>query len=407
MKLFLTIGLSLILLSVSGQIKVDGKATGRHAKAINRAKEAEQLARENKEQAERIKEQIEAREEYKKQYDSLMSVWQGQFPLDSIEFDSIGMDSLQLPECDMPDSVAIAEVILSQADMQQYRELLTELPEIKESDISQADSIALAKAQAILEEHAQSFLPAELNQGSNPLEELLDNPLEGGAPDLSGGVPELSKPSRPNPNLIRPEQAQELFKKIDPEQFQGIQEDIKGLKEKYSSLPDSRFPEEGKKRSSLEDQPFKKRLHLGGNFNIQSTDPLIISSNIQLGYWINKKWMAGVGLILREQFNKQDSLSFLTGDSHGFSIFSRYDISKGFFAWAEMDRQIDHSIFNTEELNTTNIERAYLLGIGREFKIGPVRMNSMILYDLSYKNNNLHNRPLVLKVGFQFSKKPE
>ncbi len=376
--------------------------TGKHAKAINTAKGAEQSVKERKEQAERIKEQIEARKEYQRQYDSLKAIQINDFQLDSLQ-----LDSLQMPTFSKEDSIAIAEQILAQPDMTEYRELLAEVIDYEEPDLSNADSVALVKAQSILEEHAQSFLPAELNQTANPLDGFA-NPLEGGVPDLSGGVSEIEKPTRPNPNLIKPEQARELFQKIDPEQFQEIQQDIKGLKEKYSELPDTRFPEEGIKRNSLQDVPFKKRLYFGGNFTIQSTDPFIIDANPQIGYWINKKWLAGAGVIFREQFGKQDSLQLLTGDAHGFSVFTRFDIKSGFFGRAELESQISKSLFKEEEEDAkSSWQNAYLIGLGREFNIGPVRITSIVLYDLNYKHNNLNTRPLVLKVGFELSKKPE
>ena len=170
-------------------------------------------------------------------------------------------------------------------------------------------------------------------------------------------------------------------------------------------MPDTRFPEEGRKRNSLEDLPFKKRLYLGGTINATSTDPLIMDINLQLGYWLNKKWLAGVGLVVREQFNQRDSVS-LTGDAHGFSLFMRYDILKQFYAWGESQFQVNKSIINAEDSTPSKWERANLLGIGREFMIGPVRMNSLIMYDFNYQNNDLNNRPWVFRLGVQLTKKP-
>jgi hypothetical protein len=397
LKLLLTIGLLFIILSASSQIKVDVKATGKHAKAINDAKEVGQTAKEKKEEAERIKEQVEAaRERYKKQYDSLKI----------IHMDTLQFDSLNTPEFTEEDSLALANEILSNPVFTEFKKILDESI-LSEPDLENADSIAFAKAKAVLEEHAKSYLPAELNQAGDPLKELPFNPLAGGVPDLEDGIPEIQKPTRPNPNLIKPDQARELFKKIDPKQFEEVQENLKGLKAKYSELPDTRFPEEGVKRNSLKDVPFKKRLYVGGNFSIQSTDPFIIDTNPQVGYWINKKWLSGAGIIVREQFGKRDSLQLLTGDAHGFNVFTRFDIKSGIFGRAEVESQISKSLFNKEEETESIWQNAYLLGLGREFKIGPVRMTSMILYDFNYKNNNLNARPLVLKMGFEISKKPE
>ncbi|MEP0986425.1 hypothetical protein [Ekhidna sp.] len=380
----------LSITSLAAQVKVDAKATGKHARAINQAKGAKQTAKQRKAQLERLKEQTKARALYKEKFDSLK-----QLRLDSME-----LDSIQIRPFSKADSLALSEEVFEKTNLPpEYRELILEpiivKPEINKED---ADSIALAKASAVLEEQAKKYMPNELGQAEDPLAQFKDP---------ASGLNPASAPTRPNPNIVKPDEAQELFKKIDPEQFKNVQLDIQQLKKKYSKLPDTRFPEKGVKRNSLEQVPFKKRLYLGGNFSIQSTDPFIIDSNLQLGYWINNKWAAGVGIILREQFNNQDTTSALTGDAYGYSFFTRYEIPKGFFGWAETERQINKSFFGNESTTAAAWQSTYLLGIGREFKIGFVQMTSMVLYDFNYRNNDLNARPFVFKFGVRFSKNPE
>lgn len=299
-------------------------------------------------------------------------------------------DSLYLLEFSREDSLALSEKVLEESDFPpEYKELILNPVELDELTPEQSDSIAFAKANAILQEEAQKFLPSELEAPQDPMEGLAD----------------VAIPSKPNPNLIKPEAARELFKKVDPEQFKEAQLDIKKLKKKYSELPDTRYPEEGTKRNSLKDVPFKKRLYFGGNISLISTDPVILNSNLQLGYWINKKWLGGVGLILREQFSNDTTL-MLNGDGYGYSFFTRYDLPKGFYAWGEIERQINQSLFNGEQPSDASWQSAYLLGVGRDFSIGIVRMTSSILYDFNYQNNDLNARPWVFRLGVQFSKKP-
>ncbi|MEO9646153.1 MAG: hypothetical protein ABJI10_08790 [Ekhidna sp.] len=398
-------------LHMQAQVKVDAKATGKHANALNRAKGARQTAKQRKEQLEQLQQQVKARASFKQQYDSLKEVYTNASLRDSIQvyqndsihvfsFDSLQqyqMDSLLVREFTKEDSLAISREILESTDFPpEYRELILN-PIVLEPEINteNADSLALAQATAILEEDARKFLPAELGDANNqnPLDQLT-NPAQG-----------LAIPSKPNPNLIKPEKARELFKKIDPKQFQEAQADIQKLKKKYSELPDTRYPEEGTKRNSLEDKPFKNRLYFGGNLSLQSTDPVIINTNLQLGYWINKKWLGGVGVIFREQFGN-DSTSQVTGDGYGYSFFTRYDIPKGFFAWAEVERQINKSLFASESPVGTKWDSAHLLGVGREFKIGKVQMLSLILYDFNYQSNDLNSSPFVFRLGVRFSKKP-
>ncbi|MEP5611259.1 MAG: hypothetical protein ABJP45_03375 [Cyclobacteriaceae bacterium] len=386
---------SLSLTLVQAQVKVGATPTGKHARAINAAKGAKGQAEERKAQAKQIKEQKKAIKKYDTNYGKLKKKRLKDWKRDFVDI-QIWTEQ---------DSLAVAEEVLADLPVE-YREIVMNPVNL--------DSVALSYAkdseynpETVLEGQAKEFLPGELGEaGGSPLEGLPSDPAAGGL-DTPGvpGVEAIKIPSKPNPNLVKPAAARKLFKKIDPEQFQKVQEDISKLKNKYSSLPDTRFPEEGRKRNSLEDLPFKKRLYFGGNINASSTDPLIMDISLQLGYWINKKWLAGTGLIVREQFNQQDSSS-LTGDAYGFSFFMRYDILKQFYAWGESQSQVNRSLLNNESNAPTKWEHANLLGIGRDFSIGPVRMTSLIMYDFNYLNNNLNSRPWVFRLGFQLTKKP-
>lgn len=373
-RIALVFAISLCSHLLAAQVKVDAKATGRHADAINTAKQSRQTAEEKRELAERLQNQAKARQRYSARYDSLKAM---------------EVDTSFTKE----DSLAIAATILEGSDFPPaYRDLILNPVSLEsEIDATNADSLALVKATQVLEAEARKFLPGDLATPEDP---------------LNGLTNEMKAiPSKPNPNLVKPDQARKLFKKIDPEQFQEAQADIQKLKNTYSKMPDTRYPEEGTKRNSLENAKLMERFYFGGNLSLQSTDPVIINTNLQVGYWINKKWLGGVGISLREQF-ANDSTTALTGDGYGYSFFTRYDIPKGFFAWGEVERQINKSFFNSENPPNTQWQSAYMLGIGREFRIGIVQMMSMVLYDFNYQNNDLNARPLVFKLGFRFSKKP-
>ena len=380
---------------LQAQIEVGATPTGKHARAINAAKGAKSEAKARKEQAKQIKEQKRAIKKYETNYGKLKRK----------RLKDLKRDSINIQIWTKEDSLAVAKEVLGDLPLE-YREIVLNPVNL--------DSLAVAYAkeseynpETMLEGQAKEFLPDELGEaGGSPLESLPSDPLADGLDTPGGaGVPSVKIPTKPNPNLVKPEVARDLFKKIDPEQFQKVQADISKLKNKYSSLPDTRFPSEGRKRNSLEDVEFKKRLYLGGKLNATSTDPLILDIALQLGYWINKKWLAGTGLIIREQFNQRDSTS-LTGDAHGFSFFMRYDIAKQFYVWGESQSQVNQSLLNNESKNPASWEQANLLGIGRDFSIGPVRMTSLIMYDFNYLNNSLNSRPWVFRLGVQLTKKP-
>lgn len=401
----------------SAQVKVEATPTGRHAKALNTAKEkraeAKRQKKQIKETKKQIKEQKRARELYLTKYDSLKTYKKDSFLItqrklpDSLRWANVSTyDSLSLDLISVEDSLAIANQVLTSTGFpEEYKELVLTPPitlkSLKDLKPNNTDSVLLQKGERLGEQVAREYVPDDINvEGGTAL-----NPFAEQASALS--TPNLKSVSKPNPNLIKPDQAKQLFSKIDADQFQHAQAGIQKLKKKYSELPDTRYPEEGTKRNSLEDLPFAKRIDISGNVGLQSTDPLILDAKIQLGYWINKKLLVGVGLTVREQFNQQDSLSALTGDGFGNSIFVRYNLPKSFFAWAEMEWQVNRSFFGQEQSTPSRWQQAHLVGVGREFKVGIVQMMSIIMYDFNYKRNDLHSSPLVFRMGVRFTKRPK
>lgn len=194
----------------------------------------------------------------------------------------------------------------------------------------------------------------------------------------------------------------DFFDNISPEEFTKSQLSLKTAKSKYEVLPDLSKEAEGVKRNSLKGSPLKDRLYLNGNVTIQSTDPAILDSNIQLGYQWNKSFSSGIGMILREQFNDRDSTS-LTGDAHGFTVFANYDIIKGVFLYSEYQLVKNKSLFK-ESKTIASWQYAALLGVGRRFNISAkMSLSISLLYDFNYKNNTLNQRPLTPRIGYTIS----
>ena len=426
MRSLLLLVFFMICFGTFSQVKVEATPTGKHAKAVNTVKgkkaEVKRRKQQIKDTKKLIKEQKKARKLYLKKYDSIRSLqpdsirFRRDLP-DSLKWTDVSLpdslkwiqtslpDSLKWVDVSMMDSLQIAEQVLSSTGFpDKYKDLVLAPPITVDSLTrlpNNADSLLFEKGERLGEQIAKEYLPEDLaSQEGTSLDPFTDQ-----ASALS--VPNLKKLSKPNPNLIKPDQAKELFSKIDPEQFQDAQENLQKLKKKYSQLPDTRYPEEGTKRNSLEDLPFSKRIDISGNVGLQSTDPLILDSKIQLGYWINKKWLGGVGLSVREQFNKEDSVSTLTGDGIGYSLFTRYNLPKSFFVWAEMEWHINRSFFGEGQQTPKRWQQAHLVGVGREFKIGILQMLSMVLYDFNYRSNDLHSRPLVFRMGVRFTKRPK
>lgn len=236
-----------------------------------------------------------------------------------------------------------------------------------------------------LKKRMESYLPPEMAQESNA---KIEDQLTHGALDEYGQIQQVDRSG-----------VTEFFKKIPSEEFVKSQLSLKAAKEKYSTVPNLEKKEEGIKRNSLKGSPLKDRFFLNGNIAVQSTDPIIIDANFQIGYRWNKSLSSGVGLLVREQINNTDSTS-LTGDAHGFSFFANYDIIKDFFIYGEYQAVKNKSLFR-ETTAASNWQYATLLGIGRKFRISAkVGINIMLLYDFNYKNNSLNSRPLMPRVGY-------
>ncbi|NQZ75142.1 MAG: hypothetical protein HRT61_03380 [Ekhidna sp.] len=159
---------------------------------------------------------MKARDAYKKQYDSIkFSKIEQDFP--ESDRRSPMPDSLQLYLITREDSLAIAEEILSSTDFPpEYNELIENPIEPPSSDdYAKTDSVLLADALSVLENEAKKFMPDEFGDRQDPLANFQNPAAE---------VEQFSLPARPNPNLVKPDNAKKLFKKIDPEQLQNAQQ---------------------------------------------------------------------------------------------------------------------------------------------------------------------------------------
>lgn len=246
------------------------------------------------------------------------------------------------------------------------------------------DSLELARRFQI-KERARSYLPEGLAEETDA---DFEKQMRSSTIDQYGALKKIDRSG-----------VQEFIQNIPPEEMVRSQAKMYVAKKTYSSLPNLEKEEEGIKRKSLEETPAGKRIFVGGHVTVQSTSPLILDSDVRVGYKLSRKVSAGVGFIIREQFS--DKANRLTGDAHGYALFVNYDIKAAFFAYAEYQGVKNKSLFSeTEEVATW--EYAHLLGLGRSFQLGKKVSASMILlYDFNYKNNDLNPGPLMFRFGYQ------
>lgn len=170
------------------------------------------------------------------------------------------------------------------------------------------------------------------------------------------------------------------------------------LKEKYRSLQTSNDLTTGIKQNSLKGSQ-ERRIQIGGNINVPSTDPLITELNAQLGFRITRKWTVGFGGSTREQYRKEYQSS---GDSFGYYVFSSYDIIYGLFAYTEYKRLKTGSLLNRHEDETAYWNQTVYLGIGKEAQITPwLALSVLFVYDLNGSSSELSSKPYEFRIGYR------
>lgn len=407
MRFFVSLALLSSGLLGHAQIKFDVNVSDRHLKKVERSKDARSKLKGYKKyyHKDSIKAAKKAWKEYSKTHkDSLKSVgkWKelkerkvefvrGDWSLELPKEYAIDTTLFQVPKDSM--DWALQE-LAKDGDFETIQRVYESLGQYDSMYLDQfkLDSLQLSPEvfadRFDTKDRMERYLPEELRQESDL---TIANRIKYGKLDQFGNLQKVDRSG-----------VADFFKNIDPEEFVRSQEEMKVAKKKYEVLPDLSKGEEGIKRNSLKGTPFKKRLFLNGNIAIQSTSPLILDANIQLGYKWTKRLSSGVGLLYREQFTERDSSSTLSvsGDSHGISFFTSYDIAKGFFAYGEYQSVINKPLIG-ESTMPANWQQACLLGAGRKFSLGKkVSISTMLLYDFNHKNNNLSRRAWLPRIGY-------
>lgn len=188
----------------------------------------------------------------------------------------------------------------------------------------------------------------------------------------------------------------------NPSIVQDVQKKMTLLMNKYSIVPNSNDLNSAVKHSSLEDKPFKQRLHIATNFQVISLEPVSIDFAPALGYKINRYFVAGVGGTYRETFSKDKAV--LSPNVVGYKGFLSYDLVHSFFAYGEYANNspgVERTEFGEERI----WKQALLVGIGRKFPIHTkMEMTCVFVYNFFHvPNDPVYPRPFMVRVGFQFS----
>ncbi len=153
----------------------------------------------------------------------------------------------------------------------------------------------------------------------------------------------------------------------------------------------------------MKGKPIRERLLPGMVFQIQKTDLLSVFIAPQVNYQLNKRWVAGIGGVIRLRGTITDSLSYV-GENfvYGFKSFANFKVYKGFALRAEWESlrvglPPDDRIAQFKEW-----VNGYYVGIDKGFTINrQFRGDTQILYNLSYsKSKTPYGSPINFRFGF-------
>ncbi|MEI8204954.1 MAG: hypothetical protein WCH34_18175 [Bacteroidota bacterium] len=150
-------------------------------------------------------------------------------------------------------------------------------------------------------------------------------------------------------------------------------------------------------------QPFYKRLFIGGNVGLQFGTITLIDVSPSLGCWITNRFAVGLGVNYQYYNDKRWSPAFSTS-IYGGSVFGRFYVLENLFA------HVEFQLLNYETqlidpygiLNKTGriFEPYYLAGAGYKQAIGEkFSMNIIALYNFNESPYTLYQNPII-RIGF-------
>ena len=150
------------------------------------------------------------------------------------------------------------------------------------------------------------------------------------------------------------------------------------------------------------DDPFLKRIKLGGNFQINKNDPASVDISAQAAYLLNQRARLGTGLSYRVTVGKNFQQVDFKDQVLGIRSFFDYTVYKsiyleGLMEWARARPK------ESTEISTHHIwTKAIMLGAGNRFNITKkLKGTFTVLYNFSYNENSPNPSPWMFRVGFE------
>jgi len=343
-------------------------------------------------------------EKYKKEFANTVPT-----KLDSTGIDSLKQEGIEKVKAALPESVELNKGQSELKEMTNGGELST----LKNTDSlkSYASQYTQSKVSALESEAAQIDELKDFESKGEEFEQIRSMPKE-----YQKQIEQFKQREalKAKSKEMAKEKAVDYFA-LHAEKLQPIQKKMSLMQNKYSSVLNSNDLSTAVKRSSLKGRPFRERLFIGGNFNMNNLKPLSVDASPQIGYKFNKRFVVGVGGIYRQTFGDTINVTpAIPANSYGYKGFTSYDVIKSFFAYAEYERRTKEvhasasstngSITDTPSNKTAWVD-GLLIGVGRRMSIhSKVHMNMIVLYNFLYNDENaIYNNPWSFKVGFELS----
>ena len=144
---------------------------------------------------------------------------------------------------------------------------------------------------------------------------------------------------------------------------------------------------------------FKDRLYFGGNMGLQFGSQTVIGINPIIGYRVTDKFSAGVG-VKYQYYRLKDPYFTYETNTYGGSIFGRYDILNGIFAYSEYE-MLNLEVYDQRLMALRRRDiTSWFVGGGYSQPLGSrSSVFLMILYNLTESSYTPYSNPL-FRMGF-------
>jgi hypothetical protein len=317
-----------------------------------------------------------------------------------------------------PDSVLVEKAAKILADSlgfevpDKYRSSLNEVRQLKDSAsfdyiTSKAGEKIEAKAAEIDDIAAFKEKQAEFDELADEFKDPAGGELDG-VPDDGPSADDVAR------QLAIEQKKHELKKQMvaaatehlkgHADKVEAAQAQLSKLKRKYSKVVNSNDLSTAVKRSSLKGRGFGKRLVIGGNFQIQSFDPVILDASPVIGYRFNKLFNAGIGGHWRYSFKDSVSLSFPSATA-GYKAWVSHDVFRSFFGYSEYERQRFEKFNPAIDSRGLAWKDAWHIGIGRNIPVNRLLTTQvLVLYNVLHDPfDKLYNSRLNVRAGVKLN----